>query len=202
MGKQGSVEVGPPAEKGEGRARRAFVCPDTLTARPAQKDAQDVAVLADILVRSVRLYGDQNALGWRDTIRMVSEDKEVTKVIGGKKTTETKTWSYFELSDYKYMTYSELGAKVKDVASTYTRLDPDSLDYTDWSRTDNPCLLPPLGALVETGHSKDTIFNIYASTSPKWQIMANVLIRVLASYQLVLPRASPLRLPTILLARK
>ncbi|KAL8278789.1 hypothetical protein RQP46_008858 [Phenoliferia psychrophenolica] len=143
MVKQGSVEVGPPAEKGEGRARRAFVCPDTLTATP--KDAPEVTILADIVQRSVRLYGDLPALGWRDTIRMVEEEKEVTKVVGGQKTTETRSWSYFELSDYKYMSYKELGELVKDVGS----------------------------ALVETGHSKDTIFNVYASTAPKWQAVAN-----------------------------
>lgn len=59
--------------------------------------------------------------------------------------TETKKWSYFELGDYQYMTYSELAALVKDAGS----------------------------ALVETGHSKDTIFNIYASTSVHWQVLAN-----------------------------
>lgn len=93
-------QVGPPAEKGEGRARRGFVCPEKLAARPAQENASNIKVLADILPRSIGLYGDENALGWRDVIGTVSEDKEVVKVVGGKKVTETKTWTYFELSDY------------------------------------------------------------------------------------------------------
>jgi long-chain acyl-CoA synthetase len=49
------------------------------------------------------------------------------------------------LSDYKWWTYKEFGAVVKHAAS----------------------------ALVATGHSKDTIFNIYGSTSPRWQVLAN-----------------------------
>lgn len=47
--------------------------------------------------------------------------------------------------DYKYWTYSEFATIVKKVGS----------------------------ALVETGHSKNTIFNIYSGTSPRWQVMAN-----------------------------
>lgn len=70
---------------------------------------------------------------------------QVTKVQGGETIKETKKWSYYELSDYKYMTYAQLAAKVKDVAS----------------------------ALVETGHTQKTVFNIYASTGPNWQVMAN-----------------------------
>ena len=63
----------------------------------------------------------------------------------GEEVKEMKKWTYFQLSDYKSMTYGELAELVKDAAS----------------------------GLVETGHNKDTIFNIYASTSVHWQVMAN-----------------------------
>lgn len=66
-------------------------------------------------------------------------------MVNGEETTETKKWTYYEMSDYKYLTYKQLGEMVADVAS----------------------------ALVETGHSRSTIFNIYASTSAHWQVMAN-----------------------------
>jgi hypothetical protein len=69
----------------------------------------------------------------------------VGQMVGGKEVTEKKTWSYWHLSDYKWWTYKELAAVVKQAGS----------------------------ALVKTGHSKDTIFNIYSSTSPRWQVMAN-----------------------------
>ena len=68
-------------------------------------------------------------MGWRDTIAMVDEEKEIKKVrwirpdtvlhicteiaalpaqtIGGKEVTEKKTWSYWHLSDYKWLSYKE-----------------------------------------------------------------------------------------------
>ena len=136
-----SVEVGPPAAKGEGRARRCYVSPNQLVESPAE----GVHVLADILERSARLFPTKNALGWRDLVRMIEEEKEVKKVVAGVTSVETKKWSYFELSDYKYWTYADFATIVKKAAS----------------------------ALVETGHTPDTIFNIYSGTSPRWQVMAN-----------------------------
>ena len=47
--KPGSVDVGPPAQDGEGRARRSFVHPDKLATSPAP----GVNVLADIMVKAV-----------------------------------------------------------------------------------------------------------------------------------------------------
>jgi len=64
---------------------------------------------------------------------------------GGKKVTEKKNWNYFELSDYKYLTYKELEEKVRFAGS----------------------------ALREVGVEKGKMFNIFASTSKEWQIMAN-----------------------------
>lgn len=139
--KVGSVEVGPPARAGEGRARRCYTSPNKLVETPCE----GVTVLADILARSARLFPEKNALGWRDLVRMIEEEKEVKKTVAGVETVEKKKWSYFELSDYKYWSYGEFAAIVAKVGS----------------------------ALVETGHSKDTIFNIYSGTSPRWQVMAN-----------------------------
>lgn len=86
-----------------------------------------MTVLADILARSVKKFGPQyvvpgvasllsaadelgrNAVGWRDVLRMVPEVKEVRKMVGGKEVVEKKEWLYYELSDYKYWTYTEFG---------------------------------------------------------------------------------------------
>jgi long-chain acyl-CoA synthetase len=92
----------------------------------------------------VRERPSKVAVGWRDVVKVHEEVKEVTKTVGGKETTETKTWQFFELSPYKTMTYGELGEKIKNAAS----------------------------GLIETGHSRDTIFNVYSQTSVNWQIMA------------------------------
>ncbi|SCZ97936.1 BZ3500_MvSof-1268-A1-R1_Chr3-3g06468 [Microbotryum saponariae] len=134
-------DIGPEAVKGQGQIRRYLQTKEALTERPAPH----INVVADILASSVKRFGDRPALGWRDLLRMHEEEKEVTKKVGNETVTETKKWSYFELSDYKYMSYNELASKVKAAAS----------------------------ALVEAGHSSKTIFNIYASTSVNWQVMAN-----------------------------
>lgn len=46
-------------------------------------------------------FTNKPVLGWRDTIKIHSEEKEITKKVDGKDKKEKKTWSYYELSDYK-----------------------------------------------------------------------------------------------------
>ncbi|KAM0789806.1 hypothetical protein ACM66B_006657 [Microbotryomycetes sp. NB124-2] len=137
--KNGSVEVGPET-KGEGRVRRFVNTADKLVDKPSD----GVNVVADILKQSSVKYANQKAVGWRDLVKMHTETKDVKKKVDGKQVTEQKTWQYFELTDYKYMTYKELYDVSKQAGS----------------------------ALIETGHSKETIFNIYSQTSKNWQIMA------------------------------
>ncbi|GAA5853975.1 hypothetical protein JCM8547_008176 [Rhodosporidiobolus lusitaniae] len=136
-----TVEVGPAAVPGRTRARRYHATADELVKTPAA----GVNVIYDLLNISVRDRPEQVAVGWRDVVEIHTEEKEVTKVVGGKEVKETKKWQYYEMSDYKTMTYAELGKKIKDAAS----------------------------ALVETGHSRSTVFNIYSSTCVNWQVMAN-----------------------------
>ncbi|GAA6014725.1 hypothetical protein JCM8202_001640 [Rhodotorula sphaerocarpa] len=134
--KQGSVE------KGEGRIRRSFVSPDELITSPAPGK---VTVLAHILDHAREEFADVDGLGWRDIIDVVKEDKEVTKTVGGKEVTETKQWSYYHLSDYKWWTYKQFAEYVENAAS----------------------------ALRHTGVNPGSVFNIYASTGRHWQVMAN-----------------------------
>ncbi|KAK4702079.1 long-chain acyl-CoA synthetase, partial [Phenoliferia sp. Uapishka_3] len=137
----GSIEVGPPAPKGESRPRRNYLTPNALVTTPDPS----LHSLSDILTRSAREFGHKKAVGWRDLKRIVKEKKIVKKVVGGKEVEEEKEWSFFELGEYQWWTYSEMAENVKHAAS----------------------------ALIQTGHSKDTIFNIYAATSKEWQLMAN-----------------------------
>lgn len=99
--------------KGEGAIRRSVLAEEELVDTPAQ----GVHSLYDVLQYSVKRRGDTQAMAHRTLEKMVSEEKQVTKVIDGVETTQTKTWKYFQLSPYQYMTYNEMSTKVHDIGS-------------------------------------------------------------------------------------
>jgi long-chain acyl-CoA synthetase len=90
----------------------------------------------DILEYVARTHGTRNALGWRDIVDMHEESKEVKKMVDGKEVVETKKWKYFELSDYKYISYVQLKEQVSEIAR----------------------------GLVDLGITEKDVFNIYAQT--------------------------------------
>jgi len=129
----GSVEVGSEPKKGEGKARRNFlVAEGELAERPM--DGMDTVY--DVLSYIDRTYGDKNAIGYRDIVDTHVEEKEVTKVVGGKEVKEMKKWSYFELSEFKYLTFAEL------------RKNSEALGR----------------GLAHFGVKRDDVFNIYSAT--------------------------------------
>lgn len=70
---------------------------------------------------------------------MISEEKEVTKMVGGKEEKQKKTWNYFKLKDFEWDSYSTALETVRSIGSG----------------------LQELGL----GGEGETFFNIYASTS-------------------------------------
>jgi long-chain acyl-CoA synthetase len=130
--KDGSADVSPPASSAEGPVRRASITKDALVTQPFE--GLDTAY--DVLAYAARIHGTRKAVGWRDVISIHEEEKEVKKTIDGKEVTEKKKWKYFELSDYKYITYIEL----RDTVYTLAR------------------------AFVDIGIARDDVFNVYAQT--------------------------------------
>ncbi|RDB26583.1 Long-chain-fatty-acid--CoA ligase 2 [Hypsizygus marmoreus] len=137
----GSSEVASAANSGEGPARRLAITCDRLITQPVE----GVDTVLDVLQYAARKHGANRALGWRDVIDVHEEKKETKKVIGGKEVTEVKTWKYFELSDYRYISYVDFEGMVGDVAR----------------------------ALLDLGFLSEHVFNIYAQTSVNWQLMAH-----------------------------
>ncbi|KAG8952300.1 long-chain fatty acid-CoA ligase [Tulasnella sp. 424] len=135
----GSVEIDAPKVQGESVPRRSYCSPDHLVTSPAP----GISTVPDILKYAMRTHGGKNAYGWRDVVKVIEEQKEVKKTIGGKEVTETKTWKYFQLSDYKYISYQDFGENVKKLAVT----------------------------LIDKGINVGDVFNIYASTGLNWQYM-------------------------------
>ncbi|KAG8878504.1 long-chain fatty acid-CoA ligase [Tulasnella sp. 331] len=140
MVQPGSVEVkGAPKVQSESIPRRSYCSPDLLVTQPAP----GVATVTDVLRYATRTHGGKNAFGWRNVIKVIEEEKEVKKNVGGKEVVEKKTWKYFQLSDYEYMSYIEFSTRVKQLAA----------------------------ALIKHGVGKGEVFNVYASTCLNWQTM-------------------------------
>lgn len=129
----GSVEFGPEPKQGEGRARKNFLVADgELAVRPMD----GIDTVYDVLAYVDRTYQGKNAIGYREIITTHVEEKEVVKIVGGKEVKEKKKWSYFELSEFKYLTFTNL------------RVTSESIGR----------------GLADLGLKRGDIFNIYAST--------------------------------------
>jgi len=126
-----SIEVSP-AKPGETPIRRSPLSKDKLPSSPQE----GINTVADVLPYTARVFGSKPALGYREVVRLVEEEKEVKKVVDGKETTIKKKWTYFQLSEYKYISFIELKNIVDDVAR----------------------------GLVDLGVTRSDILNIFAST--------------------------------------
>jgi long-chain acyl-CoA synthetase len=117
---------------GEGTIRRCAISADALITQPIE----GIDTVFDIVSHAAKSHGTRNALGWRDILEVVEEEKEVKKVVDGKEVTEKKIWKYFRLSDYKFLNFVE----VKEVVSEIAR------------------------AMLDLGFESKDVFNIYAQT--------------------------------------
>ncbi|KAI0323620.1 long-chain-fatty-acid-CoA-ligase [Cubamyces sp. BRFM 1775] len=136
----GSVEVDSEKVDGSTRIRRLRMTKDKLTTQPME----GIDIVPDVLDYAARTHGNKDSYGYREVVRVHEEKKDVKKVVGGKEVTETKTWKYFELSDYKYLTFVQVKEAAQEVA----------------------------GGLLKLGVQKEDIVNVYASTSPNWQLVS------------------------------
>jgi hypothetical protein len=165
---KGSVEIGPPAEPGESRTRRLDKTHDRLVTAPIE----GINTVHDVLLYASRTHGERSAFGYRDIVDIIEEQKEVTKTVGGEEVKETKTWKYFHLSDYKYISFVEL----KEITSEVSR------------------------GLLKLGVQKNDVFNIYAQTGYVQPLRPlDVLPLFLSHFHLLpFPLFSPRCLPLLL----
>lgn len=141
MVEKASVVVNPgSAHKGEGDVRRSTLSPKKLIESPND----EIHTMRDVLVYARKDHGDKKQFGYRDIVREHKEDKVVKKNVGGETIEETKTWSYFELTPYKYITLNEFCEKVETISR----------------------------GMLALGIEAQSRFNIFASTSVTWQMIA------------------------------
>ncbi|KAJ3080641.1 long-chain fatty acid-CoA ligase [Rhizoclosmatium hyalinum] len=106
-----SLELQDSATSNSGAIRRNLKSPGTLVERPEE----GINTLFDILQRGFAKYPLKPTFGSRRVQRIIEEQKEVTKKIpGGGEVKEMKTWKFFELSGYEWLTWGE--AKVLTTA--------------------------------------------------------------------------------------
>lgn len=133
------------ADGHEGQIRRSFLSPDKLLERPAE----GINTMVDLLSASRKRNGAKRMIATREVLRELKEEKVVTKKVEGKDVQETKTWTYFVLSDYSYMTLNEFCDQVTRFGAGLAAL---GIDHT-------------------------MRFNIFASTAVNWQVVAQSCFR-------------------------
>lgn len=129
---QGSAEVGQDTVSGETRVRRFDNTKERLVTQPWE----GIDTVYDVLIYAAKTHGTRDAFGTREIINVHEEEKEVKKVVGGKEVTEKKIWKYFELSDYKYLSFVQVKEAALEIA----------------------------GGLLKLGVSKSDVINVYAAT--------------------------------------
>lgn len=138
-----SVAIGA-AKPGESSARRNKAHREILSSPD-----DSTRTLHDILLRSVKKYGKQNAMGWREIVKTISEDKEmVTKDDDGNEKKEMKKWIYYQLSEYKWISYEEVFERVQALGNGLVSKDIG--------------LIP-----------KKVQFGIFCNTCPQWFLVAH-----------------------------
>jgi long-chain acyl-CoA synthetase len=89
--------------EGEGIPRRHPAAKDKLLTRPVE----EIGTIFDIIRYSAKKFGNAKSQGTRKIIDTHHEIKKVTKIVDGKEQVVDKKWTYFELSEYSYISFNE-----------------------------------------------------------------------------------------------
>ncbi|KAK3381316.1 hypothetical protein B0H63DRAFT_495081 [Podospora didyma] len=120
--------------EGETIPRRHPKAKDGLWERPHP----GINTTFDLLKRSAEQYGNEPAIGSRDLIKTHKETKKVPKVVDGEVVEVDKEWTYFELSDYKYLTYQEYFTLILQVGAGLRKLGLSPKDRVHMFATTTP----------------------------------------------------------------
>jgi long-chain acyl-CoA synthetase len=109
-----SVEV-PGVQKKEGETipRRHPAAKDGLISTPDP----EVRTVYDLVRRGASKFGNAKAMGSRKVIETHNEKKMVKKVVEGQVQEVEKTWTYFQLSEYNYISFTQYEKLVEQLAS-------------------------------------------------------------------------------------
>lgn len=137
-----SVEVpGQTPVEGETPVRRHPAAVNGLVTKPAD----DISTVYELVRHSVAKFGNAKCMGSRKLVRTHQEKKMIKKVVNGQETEVEKSWTYFEMSPYEYISYIEYERVILSLGS----------------------------GLRKIGLVKDDRVHIYAATSQNWLAMAH-----------------------------
>lgn len=101
------------ANPGEGPIRRSILSPNALLTQPAE----GVETLYDVLQYASTSFKDRKGFGYRHLQDTITTKKQVAKVVDGIEKQETKTWTFFQLSEYHHYTYGQAAEITKHVGA-------------------------------------------------------------------------------------
>lgn len=104
--------------EGETIPRRHPVSKDKLRTTPSD----DVKTMFDILKRSADKFGNAKAVGSRRYIKTHVENKKVKKIVDGETQEVDKKWTYFELSEYNYISFVEYEKMALEIGAGLRKL--------------------------------------------------------------------------------
>ncbi|ORX65939.1 long-chain-fatty-acid-CoA ligase 1 [Linderina pennispora] len=106
----------------------------------------------DGLLHGLKVRPDTNAMGKRDVVK---------HKVNGEMTSVTKKWSYFKLSDYKWMTYRQIADYTKTLGSGFLQLGLKSASrvvvYAPTSREWQLCALSTFSQSMQIVTAYDTL---------------------------------------------
>lgn len=103
---------------GETIPRRHPQCVKELQNTPSK----DVTTIFDIIKRSSEKYGNAKALGTRRLLKTHQETKKIKKMVDGEEQEVDKKWTYFELSEYEYLSFQDYEKLVLQLGAGYRKL--------------------------------------------------------------------------------
>jgi long-chain acyl-CoA synthetase len=105
----------------------------------------EIRTIFDIVKTSAEKFGIAKALGTRKLIKTHQETKKVKKIVDGQEQEVDKNWTYFELSEYSYLSFIEYEKLTLQIGSGLRKL----------------------------GMVKDDRVHIFAATSAHWLAMSH-----------------------------
>ncbi|KAL1916025.1 uncharacterized protein VTP21DRAFT_6029 [Calcarisporiella thermophila] len=137
----------------ESRIRRHARFADKLIDAPGP----NINSLHDFFHNAARRHASKNCFGYRDVIDIIEEEKEITKIVGGEERKEKKTWKYFQLSEYKYVTYTEASQRILRIGCGLRKLGIQAKEPVEiFAQTSMDWMCMALGCFSQ---------NIYISTA-------------------------------------